>query len=371
MKRHIEKVDFLRGIAILLVFVYHASLVIFGLYYKNYNYSGFWLNYKSIPKIDVMLLFTPAAFGWSGVSLFLIISGFLIHYGTIKKDKFKPGLFFNKRFWRIWPPYFVALTFFFIFKGPHDLLNFFSHLFLIHNLFDTTVYGINPSFWSLALEMQLYLIYPLYLFLYKKLGNNKSLCIIAAISIVSYYVAIIFKLNSAALDKSIFNYWLIWVLGAYLAHVYHNNKRIININGLQLILFFVTIILMQLTVLYSYVSLYILAVFYTLLMDWFLNSKIKISSNVCKFIINVGLCSYSIYLIHQPYLWEIINVVRFGFYSFIIMAPLAFLFLYFISRVTYKYLELPSIMLGNKFYSLHKRKKLSSTINKETASPVA
>jgi peptidoglycan/LPS O-acetylase OafA/YrhL len=353
MKTHIEKIDFFRGIAILLVFVYHSSLVIFPGYQQVVLYTHL---------RDYLLNYAPSAFGGTGVQLFLVISGFLIHYGTIRNNlKFENLKFFNKRFWRIWPPYILALSFFYMVIGSYNHTDFFTHFFLVHNLFDKTIFTINPSFWSLALEAQLYLIYPIYLFLYKKYGNNKSFFIIAIISLSFLIAQFVFNINTAAYGTSVFKNWIVWIMGAYLADVFYNKKRVSKIKGWQLIVLYFLVIAPShagatLSNLFPLFSNYLFAAFYTLLIDWYLNKETGNKSNfIYKIIVSTGICSYSIYLFHQPFLYQSLFFFHFGFFSFLIMVPLVFAFYYIVSMLLHKYIELPSIQFGSKFYNLIKR----------------
>ncbi|MDQ2772566.1 MAG: acyltransferase family protein, partial [Bacteroidota bacterium] len=158
MKQHLPKIDVLRGIAILLVFSYHALLVVFG-DFEVLDFTPWWLwvNFGHYSPARLALALTPGGMGTQGVTLFLVISGFLIHWGYLKSGaSFRAGEFFSRRFWRIYPPYLVALLLFGFtlgFGGGRSLL---AHLTLTHNLSDQTFATINPSFWSLALEAQLY-----------------------------------------------------------------------------------------------------------------------------------------------------------------------------------------------------------------------
>ncbi|MDA7443237.1 acyltransferase, partial [Candidatus Pelagibacter ubique] len=169
-------VQVLRAISVLLVFFYHLKLDLF----KN---------------------------GYLGVDIFFVISGFVITKSLHKEFKDKGEInflnFYKKRFKRIFPVLLFVLTIVFVlykFYGPPDislkkdylysifgLSNFFyliNDVDYFNNIFD------NPlgHTWSLGIEEQFYIIYPLLLFiLLKNFKDNK-------ISIF-FYLIIFFKFN--------------------------------------------------------------------------------------------------------------------------------------------------------------------------------
>jgi peptidoglycan/LPS O-acetylase OafA/YrhL len=83
--------DHLRAIAIIFVFLYHYRIPIFGPpeWVKDY-----------------------AKFGWTGVDLFFVLSGFLISSQLFSQinsnEKISFRTFFVKRFFRIIPAYWVS-----------------------------------------------------------------------------------------------------------------------------------------------------------------------------------------------------------------------------------------------------------------------
>lgn len=185
---HLESIDVLRAIAILAVFFFHAK---WGYSNANYGANGF-LNFASMKELALML--SPTGLGWSGVELFLLISGFLIHYGylqlEIRGKELPVSTFYSKRFWRIFPPYFIVLLFFALMANPmrylydfNILKDFLLHVFFLHNLSESSFFTINPAFWSLALEIQLYLIYPILLVIRKKAGIKNTFWIVVLLSL--------------------------------------------------------------------------------------------------------------------------------------------------------------------------------------------
>jgi peptidoglycan/LPS O-acetylase OafA/YrhL len=143
---HIKSLDGIRAIAILLVMSFHAGIT---------------------------------HFGWMGVQLFFVLSGFLIT-GILwrEKQKQQPLSFKLKKFWgrrtlRIFPLYFGYLFFFgltyILFHFPTYYLTYFPYLVTYTCNFSRLVPGWegNPLFthlWSLSVEEQFYLFFPLVLF---------------------------------------------------------------------------------------------------------------------------------------------------------------------------------------------------------------
>lgn len=294
----------------------------------------------------------PSAFGYSGVELFLVISGFLIHLGFLKSNSnlnlFK---FFNKRFWRIYPPYLVALICFGIIVQP-TWENFFFHVFSVHNLSEKYFFGVNASFWSLALELQLYLIYPLFIIIRKKAGANNSYLIVLLISLSFTLVEILRNDTSLVMGQFVFKNWAVWIAGAYLAEKYHKNERVAEVKFIYFPLMLIGIMTFKIFWLHHYITQFLFAGFYLLLLDRALNNeakKVSMSKMLNLAMFKVGLLSYSIYLFHQPILnkllpiWSKLGLVHVG-------VLVTFLGVYAISFFTYKYLEIPSVRFGSIFY---------------------
>jgi peptidoglycan/LPS O-acetylase OafA/YrhL len=158
MQGHILELDGLRGIAILLVVINHAfefSIV------RQHGWIA-----------------TLASWGFSGVDLFFVLSGFLIT-GILLDAKGLPAYFRNfylKRALRIWPLYYLLL---FVTFGVFPFLSLHVHLtmgempllesrsslvyvLLLQNLWypATAAPSILAMTWSLAIEEQFYIVWP-------------------------------------------------------------------------------------------------------------------------------------------------------------------------------------------------------------------
>jgi peptidoglycan/LPS O-acetylase OafA/YrhL len=186
-------IDGLRGLALLMVLLYHASMVTVAVPIRTP--LGAW----SIP------LTAPFRYGYLGVDLFFVLSGFcltlpLIGNGT-DSMRLDVGRFWRRRAWRILPPYYAALALFALrpalerafqtFLGwPHGTVRGYaagsivSHALLIHDLFPAWSLDINAVFWTLAVEWQFYLIFPLLVWSFRRWGPPTTLIVVIAATLL-------------------------------------------------------------------------------------------------------------------------------------------------------------------------------------------
>ena len=358
MTQHLPKINVLRGIAILLVFSYHALLILFdGFEIYDFKPSWVWIDFSRYPLGRIFLNLTPSGMGAQGVTLFLVISGFLIHWGFLKNEAaFNWSSFFNKRFWRIYPPYLVALLVFALSLGTGGPFSLLTHLTLTHNFFDRTFTTINPSFWSLALEAQLYLLYPVLLLLRRRLGMGRATLALGLLAVLTMSVQLIAQLPMQWLWLSPLNLWVVWALGAYLGELFHFKKRFFRGSGYQLTGFYLVLMLSRLTVLLVLHRL-AFAVFFVCVIDWYLHRPEQntafATSKLAEFTALVGVCSYSIYLFHQPFLRPLLAFLSFGSTNkLVLLLAVGASFGLFLGLAygAYHWLELPSIRWGQRLY---------------------
>jgi peptidoglycan/LPS O-acetylase OafA/YrhL len=117
---------------------------------------------------------TSGAFGWLGVDVFFVISGFVIPF-ALKRSGYgirDSGTFLLKRVVRLDPPYFVTIGLVILlgylstkaprFQGPpftFSLPQTLLHVGYLNTFFHYP--WLNPVFWSLAIELQYYLLIAL------------------------------------------------------------------------------------------------------------------------------------------------------------------------------------------------------------------
>ncbi len=171
------------------------------------------------------------SFGFAGVWLFFVISGFCIHLRWVRNavEGREPKVafvdFWKRRAWRLYPPYLVALTIYILVsfaRGDISFTRFFwydltTHLFMVHNLDARTVFSLNGVFWTLAIEEQLYLMYFLLLAMRSRLGWWRTLGICLAVRVAWFAVCFLlwrWKAIQLPVGESALAYWFVWALGA-------------------------------------------------------------------------------------------------------------------------------------------------------------
>ena len=215
-----DRIDQLRGIAALAVVVCHLAVS----------------SYRNAPNLDGgpwPWLALALGFGYLGVPLFFVISGFCIHLPQARAraaaERSSPPAwrhFFARRFWRLYPPHLAALGFALALLWLAHALPAVSWLtvavqgLLIHTFHTATFDGINPPAWTLAVEAQLYLAYPAALWLISRLGALSALGSVFLVT-MAYRVAVAFAplpdtLAGPAWEVFLAR-WFEWVLGAVVA----------------------------------------------------------------------------------------------------------------------------------------------------------
>ena len=182
--KYIPQFDGLRGLAILLVLIGHSGFL------------------EALPHAGVL------EYTRFGVDLFFVLSGFLIT-GILLDSKESPHYFRNfyaRRVLRIWPLYYLVLVLVFVVAPlfrpdmrPTAARDWAAFVFYVQNIVFahrvTYPFGLGAT-WSLAVEEQFYLTWPLLVFLLKK----RTLAIVSAtLPIVSLSLRLAFHFHGAPL----------------------------------------------------------------------------------------------------------------------------------------------------------------------------
>lgn len=366
-KDRIPGLDHLRGIAICMVLAYHSVYAMFG-----YDQLGWKENFPNFDHPNLFLALSPATFGYGGVAIFFAVSGFCIHLSYSRSRNKSWFIFFLKRWFRIYPPFFACLVLFafffpttrYAFENPNDFLKYYSQCFLVFNLHQDTFWACNGVFWSVAVEWQLYLIYPLLLVFAKKLTWPLTLLLALAfeVSIRTEVLFHLFQINSPnlnfALRNSATGYVFTWLIGAKLADDYiHNRPLFLRRVPIGLLLFFVflTLIYRPLSP-FSYIAFSLVSVSLISRLldgrDW----TSHLPTNFSKFLAFAGSISFSLYLFHQPLLNASTHTINLFFepepthqLSTLVSCCLSWSPIFVISHLSYRFLELPSIEFGKLY----------------------
>ena len=303
----IVRLDVLRAVAIIAVFVFH---------YGN-NLGGPFRTTTLDPIQGEMNHHANGAFarildyGYSGVALFFVISGFCIHYSFLRhRDKFKVGDFYWRRFLRIYPPYLIALLFFsalgfFKIFSTINLKMFLSHLFLVHDFFDRRVLmSINAAFWSLAVEWQLYLLFPLVL-LFRRRANLKTALVLSLALCLLDQLACALSPAYREINQNRFcatrplDSWCVWVLGACLAES-HMKARSFFHHGFAWLLVSLLMLVAEYFLPLPFGARFLgHGLFFAVATELYLQ-RVRPLALWERLLVPIGLVSYSIYLWHMP-----------------------------------------------------------------------
>ncbi|GGB08258.1 acyltransferase family protein [Puia dinghuensis] len=354
---HFRKIDFLRGIAILTVFQAHF------LWYYFPAYGGMVVADSGHPAARVFLLnFLPRSIGWGGVTIFILVSGFLLHLGYLKDRQFTLRGFYSRRFWRVYPPYLLVLIAFSLFleKGLFSSrdgwLTFLLHALSLQNLFTRTYFSVNPTFWCLAAEVQLYLLYALFLYGRKRWGVKPMVGFTFLLSVAWQTVGMHVSSLAGALPwaNAPVSLWFIWATGALLGEAYFEGKSLWSFLSRRDRLFALGGLVVAVCVAPIYaLGQYAVAIIGVFFMDWFLHAKrITLQNWPARVVITIGLCSFSIFLVHQPLIHVFIGLfnkspLHYPGYR-VVSGILATLAIFLLSYAMYHWVELPSIRIGNR-----------------------
>ena len=351
-------------------------------------------------------------FGWVGVQLFFVLSGFLITDILLRmKEKFGAGDYFKKfygrRFLRIFPLYYLYLLIIFIvtivviYYGyrvaymQRTQEQFPYALAYIYNFFNASSAYDGESWlighlWSLSVEEQFYIFWPLLIFLTPK-KHLKKLFVAAIIAgplfragisfLYKYYdVPFMFPDYSVVTYVLPFSHLDAFGLGAFISRFEIPKARwqFIALLLLLPIIGFATTYwstgsLGDITALgfryplakdmkqvWGYVYLnYVCALFIYIVVK----EKFLVGFLDKPFISYLGKISYGLYVYHFAIVWFVARIRDLSV-PIVIAKPLTLvisaILLYFIASLSYKYFEKPILDLKDKYFPLRSDPKVAA-----------
>lgn len=130
-----------------------------------------------------------------GVSLFFTLSGFLLStpFWRAMTGAARPpsaGGYWLRRIVRIVPAYYLCLTVLLVWNGAlfdaDETLNVVLHYLFVFNYSNDYFYDFNPPFWTLAVEMQFYVLLPLLFALVRPVSATLAWFAFAALAVVAF-----------------------------------------------------------------------------------------------------------------------------------------------------------------------------------------
>ena len=396
-KTHLFRMDCLRGVAILLVFLCHSANA--ARWPQRINLAD--LHFHSPPtEIFYQLL---SRCGLLGVDLFFVISGFLIHLSYLREscEPHSPARcsgaldvrrYYSKRFWRIYPPYLGALALaMLLHKGimTGHIYPFWTalHFLLLQNLAPQGIAYISLVFWSLCVEVQIYLFYPVLLKIRRSYGLKW--CVLGALALNFLGIAFGSAAWMAHADPSVPRWWMLlpttqfitWLAGFCLAenYFYQAPKGAIKPPSRDW-LWLLVVTVPVLVCLLSFQLLGILRVFLALWLFLFMGRYVRREvplGMLERFLQVVGQSSYSFYLLHTLALHQIwacawtrlpnmSDVLRFSLCTCIVS-----LAIFPVSWVYYQLIEKTSISLGRRMRAKVPRQAATNLSAPATSPPPA
>jgi len=167
--------DAIRGLAALYVVVYHIFLRAWP-GYPRASHAPFWA--------------IGLSYGRAAVAVFIVLSGFSLSLGPARSGwRLKSiATYAHRRAWRILPPYWAALGFslvmtWYVLAQPGWAVPNGKSV-LVYGLLVQDVFAVgspNRTFWSIAIEAQLYILLPLLLLLVRRVSALAMAGLVAAI----------------------------------------------------------------------------------------------------------------------------------------------------------------------------------------------
>ncbi len=351
---HYPALDGLRGIAILLVVVYH-----------NFGF------------INVFF------FGWLGVDLFFVLSGFLITDILLKTVGKKGYLknFYIRRMLRIFPLYYLCLILFLIVL-PKTNLQFNVQYYVDHQVWIWTylqnwIYTFqNPGqtntlnhLWSLAVEEQFYLLWPLAVLVIR---NPKYLLLFISLILVAVLGLRLWAWMHQVADLAYFNLFTFTridgiCIGCMIALLQRVNPNFLKryTTGIVFFFAFMNFAFFFVNRRYQFAFPYLALAGYTtfaMMFGLLVNEAVTNKTKLVNFLFNIpllkffGKISYGFYIFHwpvyillSPYLFPWVSKFVSGSLLQFTVSVLATLAAVGISWLSYQYFEKYFLKLKDKF----------------------
>lgn len=361
-KVYFKNLNGLRFISFFLVFIHHC--------YSSFSNT---LNLKNCPNILFEKILNQ---GDMGVSFFFVLSGFLITFLLLEEKKSKGKInilnFYFRRALRIWPLYYLVMFFGYfiipIFRsnfnlipndGPNPYLCF-TFLNNFDRLIHTQINSVISILWTVAIEEQFYLIWPLFFCFLKKKWFSLTIGIVL---FSSTFFRFIYKSNHPYIETHTFGVISDMAMGGLFAYLsFYNEKFKVYILQFSktkiLIIYFVTIFIILFKneifyndTLFSFRRIIIGFLFSVIIVEQNFSEKSLFKIEKLKIISKLGIYTYGLYCFHNLAI-TIVKYLCNSFYiwnQFIFQMLLSLFLSIILSFLSYHLFEIWFLKLKNKY----------------------
>ncbi|HEX2100797.1 MAG TPA: acyltransferase, partial [Candidatus Synoicihabitans sp.] len=317
---------------------------------------------EGIARIFAVGIATFAAVGHRLVDFFFVLSGFVIHrlycrwrerHPTASARQFAT-FFLWQRFWRLVPPFWIALfvSYVLAYDNPFSaeaLRKLVVNASLLKTLWPGYFFSVNHAHWYIAVQWQLDLLYPCFLYILHRRTSRIAFAVVLLITLAVRFGVPHF--SSAAYFVNLpFRWWGEWILGVFLADQHYRGRKLFPrpwLSAAVVVALVGSAELIQ-SGLLRWAS-HLLS--FALIIEVVGCSRLP-GTRIERWIAPLGVWSYSLYLLHIPVLglWsqllESLNLRPNGPVGWMISTAGALIVTVCVSRLAYRWIEVPSVGLG-------------------------
>lgn len=327
------------------LFRFFAALIVCLFHYLFWGYSGF-----NMSILDFKEVGNYFKYGYLGVDLFFIISGFVI---TLSIKNSSLSRFFLSRIVRLYPAYWFCVTTTFIvillYGKPIFGTSFkqlLANMTMLHEI--VNIKSIDGVYWTLLIEIKFYFIIGAYLMIkqkFKKITINSLVYVWLLITVLYAFFNQNFIL--IFIDSFLILTWSSYFIAGIILYQIHITKLRVKDILILIVCLVISIYqgieripFLESTTLSNFSPLIIASIiilFYVLMFNVSIGKLQTINSPK---LIKLGLLTYPLYLIHQNIGYIIFNNLKDAFNKYILLIGTLILMI-ILSFFINKFLEIP------------------------------
>ena len=298
-RQRLKELDIMRGLAIIIIIFHHLPYVSLN-YYDLRNFG-----------INLDLSFLNDLNAYFGLGLFIYISGVLLqgNYHDLSNCR-QVRSFAKKRFFRIFPLYYIALAIFMKMLAVTDTRLILTHALGLQLVLASYYYRPLLTLWYIGL---ITIYYGLFVLIKRAEGNNLQLFI----TLLGFpLLLIILGVKESVGDIRLLQYYPVFLLGLFGDKIFPHIRQDYKKTAGLAILFFSSVCLYALYIYQSRMVLlstgglgaFLLTSCITISFAWLVRLLSLKGAGVSKYFKILSYSSYCIYLFHRPIWWALLKM---------------------------------------------------------------